>query len=137
MALCFTVAVLLLFVVGTTVFMALQSRQTVAQSRRMDELEKLSKLLHQRIETLERQLAASNSPGSEQGKEKDTSFRSDNLELSNKVRLVLRITDFHGTASVSTTKLDISRLLSKLPCKRYNYSLFTVEKFKSWIISQC
>lgn len=90
LALCFTVTVLLLFVVCTTVFMALQSRQTVAQSRRMDELEKLTELLHQRVETLERRLAARNSPGSDQGKEKDKSVRSDKLELFNKVCLQIR-----------------------------------------------
>lgn len=56
--LCCTVSVLLLFVVCTTVYMALQSRQTVAQSHRIDELEKLVQRLAQRVVRLETLLAS-------------------------------------------------------------------------------
>jgi low affinity Fe/Cu permease len=85
LALCFTVSVLLLFVLCTTVFMALQSRQTVAQSRRMDELEKLTERLHKRVVTLESLLAAKNSPESYQGKE-NKPVTSEKSERLNKVR---------------------------------------------------
>lgn len=56
--LCCTVFVLLLFVVCTTVYMALQTRQTVAQSNRIDELEKQVSKLLQRVSSVENLLAS-------------------------------------------------------------------------------
>lgn len=68
--LCGTVSVLLLFVVCTTVFMALQSRQTVAQSNRIDELEKLVKRLANRVVDLENLLASEGTPEGDQTTDK-------------------------------------------------------------------
>jgi len=56
--LCGTLSVLLLFVVCTTVYMVLQSRQTVAQSNKIDELERQVKQLVNRVVDLETLLAS-------------------------------------------------------------------------------
>lgn len=58
MLLCGTVSVLLVFVVCTTVYMALQTRQTVAQSYRIDELEKLVQRLNRTVVNMESLLAS-------------------------------------------------------------------------------
>ncbi|XP_048588380.1 collagen alpha-1(XXVI) chain-like [Nematostella vectensis] len=81
--LCVTVSVVLLFVVLTTVFIALQGRQAIAQSARMDELEGSIRRLSRRVDVLEKELlTARDHPSRDEGGRGDANTETRRKDIS-------------------------------------------------------